>query len=131
MWNYKNYTGGRYPLHSEYMVHLCEGGIIGSALWLSFIFFIVFIIWKYINIKEYKLSAISSVLVLLFCAIYAREFFEEVFYPPYALIIAWYCSRKIFHRDINRHLHRNRFMLRNEVQRFKLQKILKDNRFKQ
>jgi hypothetical protein len=108
MWNYKYYTGGKYPLHSEYMVHLCEGGIIGSVLWLSFVFFIIYIIWRYIKIKEYKLCAISSVFVLLFCAIYAREFFEEVFYPPYALIIAWYCSRRFFHIDLNQHLQRNR-----------------------
>lgn len=106
MWNYKFMTGGRFPLHSEYMVHLCEGGIIGFVLWVSFLLFIFFIIWKYIKLGVYKWCAISSIVVLLFCAIYAREFFEEVFYPPYSLVIAWYCSKKIFRHDLNKRLQK-------------------------
>ena len=105
MWNYKYLTGGIYPLHSEYMVHLCEGGVIGASLWLSFILFNIFIIWKCININKYKWSAISSIIVILFCAIYAREFFGEVFCPPYSLILAWYCSKKFYHKNYNKILN--------------------------
>ena len=95
MHNYKNLTGGIYPLHSEFMVQLCEGGIIGSALWLLFILFMFFVIMKYIKDAKIKIAAASSMIVLLFCAIYAREFWGEAFYPIYGLILAWYYK----HRD--------------------------------
>jgi len=89
MWNFKPMYGGDYPLHSEYMIHLCEGGLIGIGLWLLFLFCIFRIIFKYGCNMKYKIAAFSSMTVLLFCAIYAREFYYETFYPVYGLILSF------------------------------------------
>lgn len=88
VWNYRFLTGGTYPLHSEYMVHLCEGGIIAAALWLLFHFSIIRTIRKIKFNKTLKWIAAGSLFILLFCGIYAREFFYEFFHPVYGLILA-------------------------------------------
>lgn len=98
MWNFKPMYGGVYPLHSEYMVHLCEGGLIGIGLWLLFLFCIFRIIFKYSLNIWYKVAALSSMAVLLFCAIYAREFFYETFYPVYGLILSFLFISKDEHK---------------------------------
>lgn len=87
MWNYKAKTGGYYPLHSEYMVHICEGGLVAIGLWLTFV---GYVIWNLLRIEKknpLKNVAFLSITVLLFCGIYAREFFHEMFYPTYALAL--------------------------------------------
>lgn len=88
MWRYESLSGGRYPLHSEYMVHICEGGIIAIALWLLFLILVFKIILTYKGNPYVKYSALGSIFVTLFCAIYAREFFYEMFYPIYGLAIS-------------------------------------------
>lgn len=88
VWNYRFLTGGTYPLHSEYMVHLCEGGIIAAALWLLFNFSMIRTIRRIKFNKTLKWIAAGSLFILLFCGIYAREFFYEFFYPVYGLILA-------------------------------------------
>jgi hypothetical protein len=98
MWNFKPMYGGDYPLHSEYMIHLCEGGLIGIGLWLLFLFCIFRIIFKYSLNIWYKVAALSSMAVLLFCAIYAREFFYETFYPVYGLILSFLFISKDEHK---------------------------------
>ena len=98
MWNFKPMHGGDYPLHSEYMIHLCEGGLIGIGLWLLFLFCIFRIIFKYSLNIWYKVAALSSMAVLLFCAIYAREFFYETFYPVYGLILSFLFISKDEHK---------------------------------
>lgn len=88
IWNYRFLTGGTYPLHSEYMVHLCEGGLIAATLWVLFNFCIIRIIRRIQFNKTLKWVAAGSLFILLFCAVYAREFFYEFFYPVYGLILA-------------------------------------------
>ena len=88
MWNYRFLTGGQYPLHSEYMVHLCEGGICASILWLIFVGYVLVNLFLLKENGVHKKIAILSVFLILFCGIYAREFFYEMFYPPYALALA-------------------------------------------
>lgn len=88
MWNYKHVVDGTYPLHSEYMVHLCEGGIIAFILWGTFIFYILYGILKYIPNNKYKVLALFSLFQILFCAIYARLFFSEFFYPLIGITLA-------------------------------------------
>lgn len=103
MWNYKHLTGGDYPLHSEYMVHLCEGGIVAVVLWLSFILCIIWVIIKDAPNLYFKIAATSSLIVLLFCGIYAREFFYEMFYPAYGLILSFHFKRKLgFQNDLSK-----------------------------
>ena len=95
MWNFKNLTGGDYPLHSEYMVHLCEGGLVAAALWLTFIFYVIKVIINDAPNIYIKLAASSSIAVLLFCGIYAREFFYEIFYPAYGLILSLHFKKEL------------------------------------
>lgn len=81
MWNYKYAVDGIYPLHTEYMVHLCEGGLIGAILWIIFWIYIIRGTYKYIKEKEYRIIIFLSIAQLLFCALYARLFYYEFFYP--------------------------------------------------
>lgn len=88
LWNFRVVTGGTYPLHSEYMVHLCEGGLVATVLWLMFVFYIIKAIYEYNGLIGIKLAAFFSVVIILFCALYTREFFSQIFYPVYGLIIS-------------------------------------------
>lgn len=81
MWNYKYVVDGIYPLHTEYMVHLCEGGIIAATLWLLFWIYIIWGSYKYVTRREYRIVIFLTIAQLLFCALYARLFFSEFFYP--------------------------------------------------
>lgn len=38
MYNFLNYNKYDFPLHTEYMTHIAEGGIIGAALYFTFIY---------------------------------------------------------------------------------------------
>ncbi|MBP5441378.1 MAG: O-antigen ligase family protein [Fibrobacter sp.] len=88
MWGFRQRYGGDYPLHSEYMVHLCEGGLIAFSLWLFFLFCCAKNIKEMKLEKGYRLLLMSGLIQFLFCAIYAREFFYEFFYPMIAIFIA-------------------------------------------
>lgn len=87
MWGFQQKYGGPYPLHSEYMIHLCEGGIIAFVLWVAFIVCCV------INIKKSKIESGFQIILFfglfqfLFCGIYAREFYYEFFYPMIAMFL--------------------------------------------
>lgn len=81
MWNYKYAVDGVYPLHTEYMVHLCEGGLIAATLWLLFWIYIIWGSYKYVVQKEYRIIVCLTIVQLLFCALYARLFYYEFFYP--------------------------------------------------
>ena len=88
MWNYRVLTRGQYPLHSEYMVHLCEGGVCAAVLWVIFVGYVLVNLFLMKTDKVAKKVALLSIALLLFCGIYAREFFYEMFYPSYALSLA-------------------------------------------
>lgn len=94
MWNYEYVSNGNYPLHTEYMVHLCEGGIIAFILWSSFIGYIIFGIIKYIPKGSIKIIALFSIFQILFCAIYARLFYSEFFYPIIGITLALITTSK-------------------------------------
>lgn len=88
MWNYEYVSKGNYPLHTEYMIHLCEGGIIAFILWTSFFAYIIYGILKYIPKGNYRIFALFSIFQILFCAIYARIFYYEFFYPIIGITLA-------------------------------------------
>lgn len=58
--NYTKYTGASYRLHTEYMVQLCENGIIGFVLLWMFYYFV----WK--NIKRFRQQSKSLFTLLSF-----------------------------------------------------------------
>lgn len=100
IWNFKYIYGGDYPLHSEYMVQLCEGGIIAAILWCLFIYMAIKYIRKSYALISIKIVAYTSIVMILFCGIYAREFFYEFFYPVYGLLLSLYFSNKIKKKQI-------------------------------
>lgn len=88
MWNYRFITGGTFPLHSEFMVHLCEGGLIASILYVCFIIMVIINISRYKYERGVRVIAYISVASILICGIWARVFFYEFFYPVYGLALS-------------------------------------------
>jgi O-antigen ligase len=88
MWNFEYVSKGNFPLHSEFMIHLSEGGLIGLSLWLLFLVLIFYGIFKSNYPTYIKIIAFFSILEILFCGIYARVFYYEFFYPIIGIAIA-------------------------------------------
>jgi len=87
MWGFQQKYGGDYPLHSEYMVHLCEGGLVAFILWISFLIYCIKSILKSKLESGFRIILLIGVLIYLFCGIYAREFYYEFFYPMIAMFL--------------------------------------------
>lgn len=99
VWNFSNYNDFPFPLHSEYMIHLAEGGIIGFILYVFFIYslgakiFIRFFEKK--NALYFTLT--MSFIVYLLIGLTARELFYVQFYPVLGLC----CSQLNFSKYKN------------------------------
>ncbi|MCL6216757.1 O-antigen ligase family protein [Zunongwangia pacifica] len=89
MWNFKFKSNGDYPLHSEYMVHITEGGIIAFVLWGLFLISLVRGVMRSKQPKYLKVLALFSIAEILFCGIYARVFFYEFFYPVIGVALSF------------------------------------------
>ena len=87
MWGFKQKFGGDYPLHSEYMIHLCEGGVVGFSLWVFFLSCCVKNMKTLKLVPGYRLLLFFGLFEYLFCGIYAREFYYEFFYPMISLFL--------------------------------------------
>ncbi|WP_300599196.1 O-antigen ligase family protein [Niabella sp.] len=103
MWNFKYLSNGDYPLHSEYMIHLCEGGIIAAILWLLFIITIIRGLLYSKQKLSIKIIAFFSILEILFCGLYARVFYYEFFYPVIGIAISL-----AYYNGSRRHKYSNR-----------------------
>ncbi|WP_417885239.1 O-antigen ligase family protein [Zunongwangia sp.] len=93
LWNFSSYNDFEFPLHSEYMVHLAEGGFIGFTLYLIFIGYFIKKFRKYkdrSNPLYWQLLILF--IVILFIGITAREFAYNQFFPMYGLIVAFLSS---------------------------------------
>lgn len=96
LWNYQMYNFSFYPLHTEYMIHICEGGIFASSLYFPFIF----IIFKnLIHIFRIEQNAENVIVLISFCTylfigITARELYYNQFYPILSLSIYHILSNK-------------------------------------
>lgn len=90
MWNFKYYNNASFPLHTEYMVHITEGGIIAASLYFYFIYRIAKGLIR-INIRQRtELGVILglwfvSYLIVCFTA---RAFFYYQFYVIMGIAIA-------------------------------------------
>lgn len=89
MWNYEYVSKGNFPLHTEYMVHLSEGGVIAASLWLLFILSVFKGVRKSNIPKHIRIIAIFSIIEILFCGIYARVFYYEFFYPVIGIALSF------------------------------------------
>ncbi len=89
LWRFETYNDYPYPLHSEYMIHLAEGGIIGAILYGSFVISILKSLIKKISIEH---SSLNYVLLMMFISylvvgVTAREFYNSFFYPGLGVVI--------------------------------------------
>lgn len=90
LWNFRHVSPLPYPLHAEYMVHLCEGGLIGFIVYLLIIInFIKHLISEFVENK----NTMSFILVVfmfsyLFVGLSARLFFTPHFYTLLGPILA-------------------------------------------
>ena len=79
----------RFALHSEYLIHLVEGGLIAFVLFLSFYYGVIknlILIWK----KRHAATIfvlLCSVVLYLVVGLTAREFMYVQFYPMIACLV--------------------------------------------
>jgi len=91
LWHFNTFNNFGYPLHSEYMIHFCEGGIIGISLYLLFIGVLLYkLVMKYIKDKNGEnFVVLMTFLAYLFIGLTAREFYYSQFFPVLGICIAW------------------------------------------
>lgn len=97
LWNFAPYNKYPYPLHSEYMIHLCEGGIIGIVLYSIFLFHFtkgVITLWRK-DKNEYTVALLFIWLAYLAVGITAREFYYPLFFPPLGLCMCAILKRNL------------------------------------
>lgn len=82
-----------YPLHTEYMTQLAEGGIIGTFLWLLFTFGLLHVIYKARKFRPISaiLVCFSGILYILFLDLTSWTYASPHYFAVYGLIIA-YCK---------------------------------------
>ena len=93
--NSMDYTELPFPIHSEYMEQLCEGGILGTTLYLLFNFSVFKSIRNAWVERSHSVTIIclGGMAVLLFISFTAWIYNMPNFFVIYALIIA-YCYPK-------------------------------------
>lgn len=89
LWNFVDFNPFELPLHSEYMVHLAEGGIVGFILYLFFIIGIIklFVSFKHRNYFYYQL--LICFICILINGITARIFPYTQFFCVFGAIIGY------------------------------------------
>ncbi len=84
-------NGKELVIHSEYMTQLCEGGIIGSSLYVIFVSLILYFIFKskrYATNRMEKLICIGSMASMLFISFYAWTYSLSRYFVLYGIILA-------------------------------------------
>ena len=91
--NSMDYTELPFPIHSEYMEQLCEGGVLGTSLYLCYIFSIFKCIRNAWEKRSYSATIIclGGMITLLFISFTAWIYNQPCFFVIYALLIA-YCN---------------------------------------
>ena len=86
--NYQHASGGHYPMHVEYMVHLCEGGIIGFCLFFAYLATIFKNIMRMRYDRPIFILLLSTFVLQLFSSMYSVSFDQEIPVVIYSLLIA-------------------------------------------
>lgn len=86
--NFKTYTGGNYPMHVEWMVHLTEGGIIAFVLYLTFLLLLFVTILRSNEIMPMKFMRYFTLCVILFSAFFASSYGQEKTVILYSIILS-------------------------------------------
>lgn len=94
LWNFR-YLHFGYPIHSEYIIHLAEGGIIGFAIYMFFLVSIGKGLWS-VEDKSIQHQYLIAFGAILFVSITARIFMCEFMFPLYGCIIGYYMYQNDF-----------------------------------
>lgn len=86
--NYQDKSGGIYPMHVEYMVHLCEGGLIAAILFVCFLWCVARNIIKKGYDRPVFILLSSTFISQLFTSAFSVSFKFEVPVLVYGLLIA-------------------------------------------
>lgn len=91
--NFQFYSGYRNRLHSEYMVQLCECGIVGFSLWALFMKGLFVSVRDALKIKAKSVSLVclGGIVCMLFIDMTAWTYQGAHFFVIYGLILA-YCQ---------------------------------------
>lgn len=90
LYNFQNYNDFPVTVHSEYLIHICEGGLIGGFIYFTFLKLLCNGVIS--NYKQARTSiniiVIIALISYLFVCLTARAFYYEHFYPILSLCIA-------------------------------------------
>lgn len=88
--NFPIYTDTVYVLHTEYMVQLCEGGIIGSVLFILFVLSLLFSVIQASKKKSRKIiiMCIGGIVSILFIGITAWTYSSTRYFIVYGVVLA-------------------------------------------
>lgn len=96
LWNFNNFNNFGYPLHSEYMIHFCEGGIIGISLYAYFVCSLLYsllrIFWE--QKYNYHFVVLMAFVSYLFIGLTAREIYYTQFFPILGICLAYVKQNK-------------------------------------
>lgn len=95
LWNFSNYNNYEYPIHSEYMVHIAEGGLIGAVLYITFLSFFFKSFVKYRpNSDSLYWQLLILFISILFLGMTARIFAYRQFFPMFGIITSYFLNKR-------------------------------------
>lgn len=102
LWNFRYVSPLPFPLHSEYMVHLCEGGLVGATLYLSIILRFINKSFKIYSRNRDKISLMMIFFVIsyLFVGLSARLLFTPHFPVMLGIVMASIMVNSYKHNNI-------------------------------
>ena len=101
--NFQNLTNFPVQLHTEYMVQLCEGGIVGSIIYLIFYISLFNVVWKTYKKGHKKVSVMcfGGLVYILFLSISTWTYDNVVFFSVFGLILSHCLPQKDYIRKVN------------------------------
>ena len=103
LWNFRYVSPIPFPLHTEYMVHLCEGGLIAAIL-----YFLIIKKMIKVSFSEFGRNKNAETFILLlfmlsylFVGLSARLLFTPHFYTLLGPILSLYIIKKYKYRYLN------------------------------
>ena len=93
--NFADYNNFEYGLHSEFLVHSVEGGLIGLILYISFIGYLLKYLFAHYSKSDIEQNCmILSLLPILMISFTARIYQYSFFFIIYGIIIGYIIKRK-------------------------------------
>lgn len=91
--NFMDYNHYEYPLHTEPMTHLAEGGLIGASLYICFKWYFIKSFIRNFDLRNgYMLQCMVAFCTILIVGLSARIFHYTFFFVIYGIIIGEFYS---------------------------------------